>query len=173
MKCSTFVGLKVALASVAAYISDKLGMLVPVMLFLTFCMAADYITGIMATSYEKLKNPSDTNKGLSSSVGMLGIYKKVSYLFAVCVGIGLDWLILTFAEEFQLSIPCETFFGLLIALWYILNELLSIIENIDRIDKTPTWLSGIVKLLQGKIDIKISDEVDGLGSNADDDNKNT
>jgi toxin secretion/phage lysis holin len=165
---------KACVTMIMAYISDKLGILVPIMLFLLICMFVDYITGIMAAAYEKLKYSDDETKGLNSRKGMMGIYKKTSYLFGVCVGIGLDWLILTMAQCASLNVPCKTFFGLLIALWYILNEMLSIIENLDKIDKIPPWLSKIVKLLQGKIDIKIEEELEKLDDDdesEDDDNE--
>lgn len=145
-------GMKGVFATIAAYISAKLGLLVPVMLFLLICMVFDYATGLMAEKYEKLSNP-DSNAGWSSRKGMIGIFKKVSYLLAVSVGIGLDWLILTTAEEFDMHMPVKVFFGILIALWYVLNEMLSIVENLNRMDaKVPIWLTKVVILLQNRID---------------------
>lgn len=147
------ITLKGALATFFAMVSARFGLLVPVTGFLAILMVGDWISGTMASGYEKIKYPNAPDKGLSSSKGAQGIFKKVSYLLAVGVGIGLDWLILTMAEEFDMVIPLKAFFGLLIALWYVVNEMLSIIENLNRMDAhIPSWLVKAVKFLQCKID---------------------
>jgi toxin secretion/phage lysis holin len=146
-------GVKFILSSIGAFISIKLGILLPVMLGLTLVMLADYATGMMASVIQKRINPCDYNKGLNSKIGTIGIFKKVGYLFAVGVGICLDWLIITMSSIVSVTISTPTFFGLLIAIWFILNELISILENLDRMSvELPKWLKDWVKLLQKRID---------------------
>lgn len=159
------IGLKGVITTVVAFISAKLGLLGPVMIFLAILMAGDWITGMMASAFEKMNGSNKPSAGWSSKKGASGIFKKVSYLIAVCVGIGLDWLILAMAKEFDMAIPLKAFFGLLVALWYVLNEMLSIIENLNRMDaRIPSWLVRTVKYLQDKVDDageEVCDEDDG------------
>ena len=49
--------------------------------------------------------------------------------------------------------PVTAFFGLLVTLWYILNELLSVIENAGRMGgPVPEWLRKYIAVLKDKID---------------------
>ena len=49
--------------------------------------------------------------------------------------------------------PVTAFFGLLVTLWYVLNELLSIIENAGRMGGwVPEWLRKYIAVLKDKID---------------------
>ena len=65
----------------------------------------------------------------------------------------VDWIILNVASQAGIEIGLKAFFGLLVAIWYVLNELLSIIENAGRMGaNVPTWLSRYVAVLKNKID---------------------
>ena len=49
--------------------------------------------------------------------------------------------------------PTSAFFGLLVAVWYLLNELLSIVENAGRMGAAvPDWLLKYIAVLKDKID---------------------
>ena len=65
----------------------------------------------------------------------------------------VDYIILHVAAQIGLQITLKAFFGLLVAVWYILNELLSIIENAGRMGApVPSWLTKYVAVLKNKID---------------------
>lgn len=58
-----------------------------------------------------------------------------------------------------LSAPEQAFFALLVAVWYFLNEVLSIIENVGRMGApVPEWLSKYIAVLKNKIDSKGQEE---------------
>lgn len=107
--------IKAILSGAVAAISAKLGILGPMLLALTGVMIVDYITGMLASKKEN---------NISSRVGMWGIVKKLLYIVVVGVGMLMDWLILTTAESMGVHIPLATFFGLLVAVWLIINELI-------------------------------------------------
>lgn len=138
-----------------AWLSAKLGILLPVITILTIAMILDYITGMLASKQEALEHPENPAYGWSSKRGKQGIIKKFGYLCVIAVAIMVDWIILHVAAEAGLQVTLKAFFGLLVAVWCILNELLSIIENAGRMGaNVPSWLSKYVAVLKNKIDSK-------------------
>lgn len=137
---------KAVLSGIVAAISAKLGILGPMLLALTGVMVVDYITGMLASRKENT---------ISSRVGMWGIVKKLLYIVVVGVGMLMDWLILTTAESMGVYIPLATFFGLLVAVWLIINELISILENLTRLGTPmPGFLLTIVQHFKVAVESK-------------------
>lgn len=125
-----------AFAGAAAYFHQLLGPLI----VLAVVMIADYITGMTAAWVAG---------DLSSRTGVLGIVKKVSYLFAVAVAIVVDYVITTAALDTGMDIGGFHIFGLLVTIWLILNECLSILENLGEIGvPLPSFLIAVVKKLK-------------------------
>lgn len=123
-------------AGIGAFLSAKLGLLYIVLPFLLVVMVVDYITGLTASKKECKTN---------SKTGMWGIVKKLMYGVEVLVGITVDWLILNITETIGIEVPTVTFFGLLVAIWLIINELISILENLIRLETPmPQFLVNIV-----------------------------
>ncbi len=129
-----------AIAAAAAYFDV---MLLPLVVLCTV-MACDYITGVIGAWH----------KGeLSSRVGWYGIVKKVCYLFAVAVGMVVDYVCMSALMQIHIDIGAVHLFGMLVIVWLILNELLSILENLDEIGvPLPGWLKVIVDRLVNNID---------------------
>lgn len=147
--------IKGIIAAVAAFFSAKLGILGPMLLALMGVMIVDYLTGMTAS-----KKEGDIN----SKKGMWGILKKVTYMVVVGVGMLMDWLILTTAENLGAEIPLQTFFGLLVAIWLVINELISILENLTRIGTPmPDFLVRLVKSFKVSVESnadKLADAVE-------------
>ena len=81
--------------------------------------------------------------------------KKVGYILTIFVAISTDFLIFKFAEEMHLQSNNNTMFGLLITIWLIINELLSILENAGRMGVTlPLFLLKLLAELKDSIDKK-------------------
>lgn len=128
--------IKLFFASVGAFLSAKLGILGPIILVLLAVEVTDYGTGMLSAKYLGKWN---------SRTGMWGIVKKVLYGVVVAIGMICDWCILTVAEKLGITIPIGTFFGLLTALWLIFNEIISIMENLAKMEtKLPPFLSKFV-----------------------------
>ena len=136
-----------------ACISAKLGLLFPVLLLLTGMMVVDYITGMLASKKEALDHPQDPTCGWSSKKGAKGIIKKVGYLCVIAVAMVVDYVITNVAGALGYEIPITAIFGLLVTLWYLLNEMLSIIENAGRMGAAvPEWLAEYIAVLKHKVD---------------------
>ena len=143
-----------ALASAGlAWLSAKLGILMPVLVLLMAMMIVDYITGMIASKKEAIESPGDPSKGWNSKKGAIGICKKVGYLCVIAVAMVVDFVIIKTAAAMGYSISTRAMFGLLAAIWYLLNEMLSIIENAGRMGApVPQWLSRYIAVLKDKID---------------------
>lgn len=142
-----------ALAAAGAFLSDRLGILFPVLCVLMGMMVLDYLTGMLASKNESIDHPNDSNYGWSSKKGAKGIIKKVGYLCVIAVAMVVDYVIARVSGELGFKMPASAFFGLLVAVWYLLNELLSIIENAGRMGAAvPEWLLKYIAVLKDKID---------------------
>lgn len=142
-----------AIAALLAWLSDRLGILFPVLSLLLFVMVIDYITGMLASKAEAIDHPGDPSYGWSSRKGAKGILKKVGYMCVIAVAMSVDYVLIIVAEHVGIATPGKVFFGLLVAVWYILNELLSIIENAGRMGaNVPSWLMEYIAILRKKIE---------------------
>jgi len=137
---SNAVGIKAMIAAAAATLSVYLGELIIPFFILIFAMAADYITG-MAKAW--------VTKTLSSKAGIRGALKKVGYLVVIFVAMCTDWLIASMMNKVGIPIPVSYLLGAMVIVWLILNELLSILENLAVIGVPfPKFLMMIVKKLK-------------------------
>lgn len=67
----------------------------------------------------------------------------------------VDWVILHAASDLGFEITLKAFFGIMVTVWYLLNEALSIIENAGRMGAPiPDWLKKYIAVLKNKIDQK-------------------
>lgn len=154
-----YITIQAAAAAIIAWLSARLGILLPVLCILAVAMVLDYITGMLASKREAIEHPDDPTYGWSSKRGAEGIIKKFGYLCVIVVALIIDYIILHVAAQIGLQITLKAFFGLLVAVWYILNELLSIIENAGRMGAAvPSWLSRYVAVIKDKIDSQGVDE---------------
>lgn len=125
-----------AVAGAAAYFRE---LAIPVVV-LFLVMAVDYVSGMVR---------SWINGELSSHVGVLGIVKKVSYLLAVVVAIVADWVVQTAAGQLGVDFGGFFYFGLLVTIWLVLNECISILENISEIGvPLPAFLMTLIQKLK-------------------------
>lgn len=136
-----------ALAAFASY----LGALAVPIIVLMVMMIIDYLSGMSAAWSEGT---------LSSKLGAKGIVKKVGYMALIVVAMGVDYLICSGISAASLDLPYTMWFGLLVAVWLIINEMISILENLDRLDvPIPGFLRAIVRKLKISADGK--DEKNG------------
>lgn len=115
--------LKMLMAAILAAVFAYMQQLAASLLVLLGVMVLDYISGISSAW---------VNHQLSSRIGLIGIVKKVSYLLIVFVGMALDYLIFLLGQKFGVQINDSYFVGLLVIIWLIINECISILENADE-----------------------------------------
>ncbi len=144
-----------AASAVSAWLFARMGVLLYVILVLTIAMTIDYVTGMMASRIEAIDHPDDPNYGWNSRKGAKGIIKKFGYMCVIAVAMMIDYIILYVTGEIGMEIGLKAFFGILVTVWYLLNEILSIIENAGRMGApVPDWLKRYVAVLKDRIEQK-------------------
>ena len=127
---------KVLIAALSAAIWSYFRVIFAPIIILIVVMVVDYISGVAAAYI---------NHELSSKVGLIGIVKKLSYLALVVAGCSIDYLISVLGAQLtgaEISIKAV---GLVVVCWLIINELISILENVARQGgPVPPFLAGIL-----------------------------
>ena len=126
---------------------------IPILVLFVF-MILDYLTG-MAAAWVHCE--------LSSRTGIIGIVKKVMYLVLIAVGIGADWIINYGLSAIKIDFEYGYLIGIFITIWLILNELMSILENVGEINGNayPQFLKNILSHIKKTMEDKAgsNDEV--------------
>lgn len=118
-------------------------LLIPLAIML-IAMAIDYITGLIKAY---------VLKELSSKKGMAGIFKKFAYILVVVVGIIADYLCKLFIAEFDINFTFTIPIALLLAIWLTINELISILENLNSINiPMPKFLQALISKLKNTVE---------------------
>lgn len=137
--------IKTIIIGILTFISSWLGVLAIPVKLLAISNIIDYITGIFATKYRGNK--------ISSYVSFKGIIKKVSMWLLVYVGLLVDNLILYSEDYMGINIHFNFVVASLVAIWLLINEIISILENIrDTGVEIPSFLLPFVKNLRSQID---------------------
>lgn len=136
-------------AAVLGVIAAYLNVLLVPLIVLIVVMVIDYFTG-MAQAY--------ISHTLNSRIGVTGILKKIGYIIAVTVGIVADYLISSALVNCGVDIPINCCIGMIVTVWFIINELISILENLSEIGTPlPKFLISIVKRLKTTVEAKTNE----------------
>lgn len=123
-------------------------------LFIILCitMLLDYISGLLAARSDALRHPHSKHAGLSSRKGLLGIYKKIGYILTISLLLCIDYLAMNFFHNLGLIFSTDVLITPIVTLWFIINETISIIENLGRMGiKLPKSLTKIISSIKDQI----------------------
>lgn len=144
----TNITLAAICAGLSAYFQE---LLIPLAILLAV-MVLDYISGL---------TKGWITKSLSSQIGLIGIIKKLCYLIVVCVAGVVDWIIQNGLASAGIEIKPVYFFGLVVVIWLIINELISILENLGTIGvPLPAFLIKLVSKLKNTVESKTDEILD-------------
>lgn len=119
------------------------------LIVLTAVMLVDYITGMVAAY---------TKSELSSRKGLRGIFKKIGYFCLVAVGITTDYIICSALSSIGITSEVTMVFGLIVTIWLIINELISILENLTKLEvPIPDFLVTVISRLKNSVENKAND----------------
>ena len=141
MKENIFTGLLSAvIGGLTAYFSV---MAVPLaVLLLVMCL--DYISGM---------TKAWITSELSSKIGIIGIVKKLCYMLVVVSAACVDWLVISGLRLIGIEYEHSYYFGVVVTIWLIINELISILENLSAIGvPMPGLLQKVVNKLKNTVE---------------------
>ncbi len=143
--------------SVTAGLSIVMGWLgilaVPVFL-LVGCNVTDYITGLWAAGYRE--------ESVNSYKGIRGIIKKVCLWLLVMIGAWIDILLQYAVECAGLQFNLPFLVATVVAIWLVVNEIVSILENMLDIGvRMPPFLLPVVKYIRKQVEDKAAVTGDG------------
>ena len=131
-----------AVGALAAYFNV---LLIPLAVLMG-AMLIDYITGMAGAA---------CTGEINSRVGVTGIIKKAGYLALVAVGMVVDYLINSALVNIGINFRIYYCFGMIITIWLIINELISILENLGELNiPLPRFLVDVVKSMKDKVESK-------------------
>ena len=69
---------------------------------------------------------------------------------------GVDWLIYSGMEQIGVKLEYTIFFGLLVTIWFIINEIISILENLEKIGvPLPKILMTVIQRLKNTTESEV------------------
>lgn len=143
--------IKILFTVVGGWLAAETKAVLPAMIILAILMVLDYISRLVSAW------KSGT---LNSEKGAKGIAKKIGYLLIICCGMCFDFIITYSAQHIGIEVSNNLLFGLIVAIWYCMNELISIIENVGEFSPVPEWLAKRIENIRDSVAEKGSDEND-------------
>lgn len=120
-----------------------------IVVFVVIVVCMDIVTGIIASCA--------TGEKISSEKGTKGFWKKMALFAALAFGFLLDYFIPYMVSYTGIELPASALFGVMIGCYIVINESISICENLYRCNDEilPKW---VVKLLTQSKDQLNQDE---------------
>lgn len=129
------------------------GVLAIPLLLLVPCNIIDYFTGIAAAKVVGNK--------IRSKISFNGIVKKVTMYVLIFVGFGLDQMIIYVTSTLNIDMQFPLIVSAVIASWLVINELISITENCEKIGHYIPILAPLLKFVKKKIEDTTAVESEG------------
>ena len=143
---SVMAVLATALGALCSYCT----VLVVPLAVLAAVMLADYVSG-MAKAW--------STGTLCSKTGLRGIVKKLGYLVLVGVAGVMDWLVRYGLAQVGVTVTLDFLLSAMVTVWLIINELLSILENIAALGgPVPGFLRKLLARLKNAVESKAEEE---------------
>ena len=139
--------IKVIATAIISALMSWLGILAIPVLLLVGCNVIDYGTGLCAAKYREER--------IDSYKGLKGIIKKVCMWLLIVVGAFIDILINYAVEYMGFAISLPFIVATIVAVWLIVNEIISILENMTDIGvDMPPFLLPLVKNIKHQVEEK-------------------
>lgn len=138
--------LKWLLSFVFGGIATFLGQYGVMIILVALVIVFDVITGLIKCKVSDI--PITSNKGTK------GFFKKMAFMVCLFFGFFLDYAIPYMGSRIALDIQFNMPFGMIICFYIILNESISICENLYACNDQmmPKWIVKVLKLAKDKID---------------------
>lgn len=136
---------KTMMTAVLSAVMGWLGILAVPVFLMVGSNVVDYITGLIAARHR--------NDDINSYKGIWGIVKKVCMWLLVVIGSWIDILIQYTVECAGIRIHVPFIVATVVAVWIVVNEIISILENMIDIGVTmPPFLMPLVRRIRQQIE---------------------
>lgn len=138
--------LKALIIAALAALMNWMGILAVPVCLMVGCNIIDYITGLCAAKYR-------SDGGISSYKSIRGITKKVCMWLLVVVGAFVDVLIQYAVSCTNIAVDIPFVVATTVAVWLVVNEMISILENMVDIGVSmPPFLLPVVKHIKKQVE---------------------
>lgn len=142
--------IKLQIVCIVSTLTSLLGTLAIPVYILLACNLFDYCTGIFASIVR--------NEKVSSYRGIIGIAKKVFMYILIVLGVFMDIILRYALTTLNIPIVLPFIFGCMISIWLVINEMISIVENLHDIGvRIPPFVLSAFNKLKTKIEKKGED----------------
>ena len=138
------------ISSVVGAFFSFFGILAIPLALLVPCNLIDYFTGMAASKVMGIK--------ITSEVSFKGIVKKVTMYVLIFVGFGIDCMISYVTSTLHIDMVLPLLFSAIIASWLVINELISITENCEKIGVEIPLLAPVLRFIRKKIESTVDVE---------------
>ena len=134
---------KITFSVLVVTISSLYQQYAAILILVIAAICLDVITGLIKSKV--------TGVPLDSKTGTVGFWKKMSFLISFMFGIFMDAFVPVLLSIINIELPFNCPFGFIIGVYIILNESISICENIYKTNSNaiPKW---IIKFLTASVD---------------------
>lgn len=145
---NTFNAVKATIiVAVGAVLSVMGNLAIPFFLLVLFNII-DYGTGVVESKYR--------NSAIDSRIGFRGIAKKICMWLLVALGVIIDNVIVYATNYVGITLPLTFAVACVVAIWLIVNELLSILENINDIGTPlPPFMKPLLENIKTQVENKV------------------
>lgn len=125
-------------------------------LFVAAAIVLDLVTGL-------LKAKVSDSDAWSSEKCQKGLFKKLGSLLGMCFGFFLDWFIPYVLLYVHVELPFAMPFAMVICFYIVLNEAISICENLYAVnpETMPKWIVSLLTNVKHKIESEETSESEG------------
>ena len=131
---------KIVASLLTGLVASFWGIYGPVIICVLIAICMDVVSGLVASMAAGEK--------ISSKVGWIGFWKKMALILALSFGIFMDSFIPILLGTISLELPFTMPIGTIVGCYIVINEAISIIENINKAAPSalPKWIK---KMLEG------------------------
>ena len=119
-----------------------------IIIFVAVAVIFDWITGMIKAEA--------TGEGLNSKKATKGFWKKVALFAALFFGFFLDYFIPYCIKYIGIHIPINALFGMIFGCYIVINECISVAENLFIINPSilPSWVVKLLTTAKEQVDVK-------------------
>lgn len=145
---------KVIITAVGGIISAKLQLLAPILVVLAVIMLLDLAMGVAAATIEKDRYP-EVNVVVSSTTLAKGAIRKFAAILIIIATFMIDVIIAHYMEVFEIDFGFKPIFVILISVYFLAREFMSLCENYVRMGNTlPNWMGALGKAIEATANSK-------------------